>query len=145
MMCRDALVKRALVVSPRMGVEEALKAMHKASISYAPVLDDEGVVVGIFSLSRLLESALPVSLDLGGVSVPIESAPGMTKRLRKYMSGQVADVMQRPFRALHPDMPVETAIRWLREGGEPVSVVEKETGAFVGVITDESVLAALGA
>ncbi len=125
-------------------MRDALRAMDKAGISYAPVVDGEGVAVGIFSISRLLESALPVSLDMGGMNVSLQSAPGIARRLEKYMEGRVSDIMQRPFRALHSDTPLETAIRWLRENGEPVTVVQGETGMFAGVITDESVLAVLG-
>jgi len=148
MPCKDALVKKVMTVSPDMSVEQALKDMKKSGLFFAPVVDSDGTLVGLFSVSRLLENTLPVSVALAsggaaGVNVMVPSAPGMAKRLQKYRGARVSEMMQRQFGVVDPDMSLESAVRLIRETGEPAVVVDGPSGAFQGVVTAESVLEAL--
>lgn len=143
MLCKNALVKKVQVLSPDQMVGDALQILKKAGIRHAPVLGEGGTLEGIFSVTRVLENSLPVSLASGtGVPVTIPSAPGMSVRLRRITNDIVAHVMNRQVRAVHPDTPIETSVRLLAEGG-PVPVLDRESGEFLGLVTDESVLAAL--
>lgn len=147
MPCKNALITKTVTLKPGQTVDQGLAALKKADISFAPVLEDDGTLAGVFSLSRLLENTLPVSVAVAGggsvMNVTIPAAPGMVKRLQKYRLSKVSELMQRPARVFHPDTALDAAVHHVRGEGEPAIVVHPETGAFQGIITDNSILEAL--
>ncbi len=151
MSCKDALVTKVPPATPDQPVEAVVKNMRKNGVTLVPVIDSDQTLVGVFSFGILLEDTLPVSLAMGGrggsedspINVRIPAAPGMVKRLQRSMTAPVSALMQKPRNVVHPDTPLESAIREIREAGGPVPVVERETNKFVGFVSDESVLAAL--
>lgn len=149
MSCKEALVTKTVHLKPSQSVEQALAAMKKAGMTFAPVLEEDGTLAGVFSVGRVLENILPVSVAVavGGegaaMNVMIPSAPGMAKRFQKYRRGTVSEMMQRAPQVVHPDTPLDTVIRHVQESGEPATVVDSSTGAFVGIITENSILEAL--
>lgn len=149
MLCNDALVKKAVLLKPEQTVEQALSVLGKAGVTFAPVLEDGCALAGVFSVGRLLENTLPVSVAVGAgdggnvVNVMVPSAPGMAKRLQKYRNAKISEMMQRPVRTVHRDMPLEAAVRYIRETGEPAAVVDPDTGAYIGIVTETSILDAL--
>jgi CBS domain-containing protein len=147
MLCQDALVKKCLTARPDQSVESLLKEMRKDHAGFVPVVED-GLLVGLFSIGILLEDLLPVSLAMAGgedgpTNVMIPAAPGMATRLRRNLGTNVGMLMQRPARFLYPDTPLEAAIHELRDAGGAAAVVERKTNAFLGIVTNESALAAL--
>jgi CBS domain-containing protein len=148
MPCKDALIKKVLTLAPDLTVEQALKDMKKGKVNFAPVLDDEGNFLGVFSYSRLLQDTLPVSVAVGAdtakANIRIPSAPGMAKRLTRTLGSRVGDLMDRQVRTVNPDTALETAIRFIRDAGEPVAVIETQSWRFLGLVTDESLIDALG-
>jgi CBS domain-containing protein len=52
---RDAMSDRVISIRPDTTVEEAIRALVKHNISGAPVVDDEGALVGVISEFQLLE------------------------------------------------------------------------------------------
>lgn len=148
MPCQNALTTKIMTLKPADTVAQALKDMKKNKASFAPVVED-GELVGVFSLGRVLQNTLPVSVTLGGEGralggrpVRIPAAPGLGRRLQKSMTGTVAEIMERSVAAVTPDTPLEAAIRHIAQRAEPVCVVDGG-GAFLGVVTDETVMAAL--
>lgn len=147
MPCKDALTTKVFTLTPLHTVEQALKELKKNKTAFAPVVED-GLLLGVFSIGRLLKEALPVSVVLGleaGGGIPnvrIPNAPGMGKRLQRVMTSTVASVMDRTVSAVGANAPLEAAIREIAERAEPVCAVDAE-GMFLGLVTDESVLAAL--
>ncbi len=147
MLCKDALIKNPLTTKPDKTVEHVLKEMQKAGAVCVPVLDAQNIVIGLFSINILLEETLPVALAVGPddarINVTIPSAPGITKRLQKLMNTPVSDVMRRAFQTVGQDSPLESAIRAVCGQGAPVIVANPSDNSFLGMITDETLLAAL--
>lgn len=149
MPCREALITKPILLKPSQSVDQALAALKKAGATFAPVLEDDGTLAGLFSVGRVLENTLPVSVAVavGGegaaMNVTIPSAPGMAKRFQKYRQGTVSEMMQRPARAVYPDTPLDAAVRHIRENGEPAAVIDPATGSFIGIVTENSILEAL--
>jgi CBS domain-containing protein len=152
MSCKDALAEKVPPVTPDQTVETVIKSMRNSGVSIIPVVDADNALVGVFSFGILLEDTMPVSLAVGGgggedapppMNVRIPAAPGMVKRLKRSMMSPVSALMQRPRNVVHPDTPLESAIREIREAGGPVPVVEPKTNEFVGFVSDESLLDAL--
>lgn len=144
MPCKDVLVEKVLTLKPDQKVEPALKALGKEGVTFAPVVEDSGEFVGVFSISRLLFDVLPVSVSVGEggsfQNIRIPAAPGMAKRLQKDLAGLVSQLMERHVPVVSPETPLETAIRHIRQQGEPVVVIDEKSGIFRGLVTEQSLL-----
>lgn len=57
----DYMTRRLVTVSPEMSVNEAIRVLLENSISGAPVVDESGRLVGVFSESDCLKGALEAS------------------------------------------------------------------------------------
>lgn len=147
MPCKDAIVSKVPTVKPDQTVEQALKELKKSGASFAPVVDKDKILLGVFSVSRVLQDVLPVSVSVGEEgsmrNVHIPAAPGMAKRLQKHQTTLVSDIMDRQPPTVSPETPLEVAIRHVRAKGEPVAVVDAQSGQFKGVVSDESLLETL--
>lgn len=58
MRIRELMVTNAVTVSPDMTLKEAGIVLHNAAIDGAPVVDEQGVVVGLFTLSHVMQIVL---------------------------------------------------------------------------------------
>ena len=95
MSCEEAMITKVVTLDPDQTVEEALAMLTKKNIRAAPVLDDTGKLLGMFSFHHLLTSLLPVSVTmddgLQNLDFVIGAAPGVSKRLRKLKPQKVGD------------------------------------------------------
>ena len=93
-----AMVSKPVTVSPDLNVEKAIETLQKNKIDAAAVVDEEGALVGLFSLTVMMKNLLPVSVvvqDGIQLDIPIKAAPGIAKRLRKVYPLTVAEIMER--------------------------------------------------
>lgn len=147
MPCSSAYIKKLTKLSPDETVADVMKLYHKKNIDGFPVVDDEGKLAGFFSLQIMLENLLPVSASLGGIQglggVNLRAAPGIAKRLKKLQSVPVRELMSRNPAAVNPDTALWEGVSILVETGQPVMVVEKESGKFLGMMDKYAALAEL--
>lgn len=141
MSCKDAMIEKVLTLKPDETVEEALGAMKNQNVRFAPVIDKNKALLGLFSYRSLFRNILPVSLDIaGGASVPLQGAPGMNKRLRSLYSQTVGVIADRNISAVTANDPVWKAHDLIVKHGEPVIVMDEKTRKFLGLVTEESAL-----
>jgi len=143
MPCYAALVEKILVFRPDTLIEVALKDMRAGQMDYAPVVNQNGVIEGVFSLEGLMKNLLPVSVAMADgyqLDVTVRAAPGVAKRLRNVLSLPVETLMDRKFSTVSPQTPIWEGVNALVSQGSPLCVVEGETGKFVGLITSASIL-----
>ena len=142
MPCHTAVLKNVLTISPEDVVEDALKALHKQKISVAPVVDDNGILVGLFSMRSLLKNLIPVQVAMNdGVTMDIKvgAAPGVAKRLQKVKPLKVLEIMERKVETVRPDDPIWEGVSCLTKQDDPVAVVD-ESHKFVGLMTHASMI-----
>ena len=146
MFCKNAITEIKCVIGEETPAAQALAEMKAANVSLAPVLDGKAKILGLFTLRRFLADLMPVSVSIGQEAgkVRIPTAPGMARRLEKNGALPVSAFMDRQFQALGPDSPLEAAIRHIQERGEAVPIIDEKTGRFLGLVSAESVLEALG-
>ena len=87
MKARDVMVSPVITVKPSSGVKEVAKIFLERRISAAPVVDDQGKLVGIVSEGDLMHRA-EAGIDLWGITrsdaerkairVAAESTPGVS-------------------------------------------------------------------
>lgn len=138
-----AIAEKFLTVPPDMEVEKALKELKKKKIDFAAVVNDKGVVEGVFSLEVVMKNLLPVSVAMADgiqLDVTVRAAPGIAKRLNKVYPLTVETLMERKFNAVYPETPIWEAVNFLVTGKEDLIVVEGENLKFLGVITAQSAM-----
>lgn len=141
MPCHSAMIEKPLTVTPDTPVEDVLAKMKKAKRDYAIVVDEDGILEGLFSAQILMKNLLPVSISVsGGVAkdINIRAAPGVAKRMRKVLPIAVSNVMERNLNLVRPETPTWEGINLLTAHGEPLIVVEDEHLKFLGMITANS-------
>ena len=143
MPCHSAMIENPLSVKSDEEVGEVLAKLKKAKTQYAPVLDEDDKLVGMFSYEILLKNLLPVSVAMADgiqLDVTVRAAPGIAKRLKKVYHLPVSDFMERKVNAVHPETPTWEGINFLIMHGAPLVVVDSETEKLAGLMNGESAL-----
>lgn len=143
MPCHSAMIENPLSVKSDEEVGKVLAKMKKAKARYAPVVDEDGRLAGLFSYEILLKNLLPVSVAMADgiqLDVTVRAAPGIAKRLKKVYHLPVGDFIERKINAVHPETPTWEGINFLILHGEPLVVVEAETEKLIGLINGESAI-----
>lgn len=146
MPCHSAIVSKSVSVKPEDTVADVLKAIKKAKLTEASVIDESGVFCGVFSMKILLSSLIPVSVAMSeGVQLDVRlpAAPGVAKRLQNVKSLPVSNIMDRKPATVKPDTPVWEGVSLLTKHGSPLCVID-DKGKFHGLITHESLVEDLG-
>ena len=143
MPCQSAMIDKPLTVSIETPVEDVLKQLKKAKQTHAVIVNEEGIVEGIFSARNLIKNLLPISIAVQGhvpIDVNLQAAPGVAKRLKKALPIAVSNVMERKINVILPDTPTGEGVNMLTAQDTPLVVVEDESLKFLGLITSESML-----
>jgi CBS-domain-containing membrane protein len=143
MPCHSAMIDKVLTVSPEDSVDSVLDLMKKKNIEYAPVVDKDNKLVGLFSIQILMKNLLPVSIAMADglqLDMTMRAAPGIAKRLKKVGPLKVADIMDRRANLVNPETPTWEGVNLLVQYGPPLLVVDAESGTLTGVITAQSAL-----
>ncbi|MBL4588722.1 MAG: CBS domain-containing protein [Alphaproteobacteria bacterium] len=142
MSCESAMITEVITAKPDETVETVLARLSKHSLRCVPVIDDEGVLVGLFCLNKVLENLLPVAVTmpdgLQRLNFVVGAAPGIAKRLNKLISKNISEVMDEDMYVVHPTTQSWEAIRLMVRYGSPIPVVEKDTGKLCGLISEQS-------
>lgn len=147
MPCNDAMIADVITVKPDQTVGDAMEIFDHDHIRAVPVIDDQGTLVGLFSLNVILTNLLPVSVTmedgLQRLDFVVGAGPGIAKRLRKLKDRKIAEVMKTDCVVTHPDMALWEAIRLMSKHGSPIPVVAEKTGKLEGIISGQSLLEAM--
>lgn len=147
MPCHAATEKKLVVLSPEESVESAINILRQAHVNSAPVVDEGGKLLGLFSFKGLMRNLIPVSVAMtDGIKVDIKvaAAPGVAKRLGRVKPLKVTEVMDRKVLSVSPDDPLWEGVSLLTNYGGPLAVVD-DKGKLLGLITYASMLAELEA
>jgi CBS domain-containing protein len=144
----DVMERDVVSVHPETGVQELARLMHERHIGGAPVIDDEGRLVGIVTDGDLIaEDAdihAPPQIDIFGAIVYLGSFHKYEERLRKAVGASVGDVMTTRVHTVHPGDSVRRAATLMRDHKiNRVPVVDDE-GRLVGLITRTDIVHSLG-
>lgn len=143
MSCKAAIIDKYPKASPADPVEEILEIMKKGKVETVPVVDEDGSLVGVFSLLVMMKALLPVSVAVSGgvnMDIVIPAAPGIAKRLNKVHMLHISDLMERRVNAVAPQTAIWEALNLLVQGGSPLFVADPKTGRYLGTITSQSAL-----
>lgn len=139
MPCHAAMIDKHLTVSEDEEVGKVLKALKKNKTPAAAIINADGELSGLFSHHILLTNLLPVNVSVAGLSVGMEAAPGVAKRLRKVKALPVKDLMSTKFGVVHPETPTWEGLKLILESANPVIVIDQTSKKPLGMITEESI------
>lgn len=145
---RDVMTTDVLTVAPTDAVKDAMAALVRRGVDAAPVVDDDGRVVGLLSSGDLIVSEsqvhVPTVLSILGATIEL---PGERKRfeedLRRAVGGTVADVMTLDPFTSGPDDTLEDAATSLHVHDVSRLPVVDGDGRLVGIIARGDIIRAM--
>jgi CBS domain-containing protein len=144
----DVMERDVISVHPGTGVKELAEMMHERHVGGAPVIDDDGRLVGIVTDGDLIaEDAdihAPAQIDIFGAIVYLGSFHKYEERLRRAVGATVGEVMTTKVHTVHPDDSVRRAATLMRDHKiNRVPVIDDE-GRLVGLVTRTDIVHSLG-
>jgi CBS domain-containing protein len=145
---RDIMDPNPLTVSPRDDVGSLIRLLRGHELPGVPVVDDDGLLVGIVTEKDLIlrgddaDLHLPHFIEIFGGVVFLEPLQHLEDKLRKAFANRVEEMMTADVDTISPGASVHDAARLIsRSGHNRLPVVEG--GKLVGVVTRVDCLEAL--
>jgi CBS domain-containing protein len=144
-MPRNTLVRQVMTTDvlsfrPTDSVETAARALSERRLGGAPVIDDDGMVVGLLEDDDLIVQDtrlhFPTVISLFGAYLELPSSlHRFESDLRKAVGATVADVMDADAPTCRPDDTLETVATTLHERSASRMAVVDDDGRLVGVVS----------
>jgi predicted transcriptional regulator len=145
MLVKEIMTKDITTVTPQMDVHKLAELFIKKNISGAPVVDKEGVFLGLVLEEGLVfqdkKVHLPTFLNLC-VGFLTLGTHRFEEEMKKIAGSKVDDIMEKDVMILTPETPVvEMATTMVEKGIHYFPVLKK--GKLVGVVTKKDVVRAI--
>lgn len=137
---RQVMTTDVLTFRPADSVEAAARALSERRLGGAPVVDDDGRVVGLLEDDDLIVQDtrlhFPTVISVFGAYLELPSSlRHFESDLRKAVGATVADVMDADAPTCRPDDTLETVATGLHERNSSRMAVVDDDGRLVGVIS----------
>lgn len=146
MSASEALIPNPIHLTPDQSVKSALETLQAGHFRTAPVVDENGKVVGMFGLGCLMEDLLPMAAQIEDGLMDLDflvgGSPGAAKKIRKIGPQLVRNHMNREIEnfLLCPETPMLEVMRRLHKFGSPLPVIDEKTHKYVGLVSEQSCL-----
>jgi CBS domain-containing protein len=131
------MTREVVTIGPEASVEDLAKLLESRRISGVPVLDAQGILVGVVTQSDLVQRSrdleLPPALNILDLHLFLETPSHFQKRLEKLLGNKVKDVMTRDPVTVSPDTPVNEIARLMSAKGVHTLPV-LDAGKLVGIV-----------
>jgi CBS-domain-containing membrane protein len=108
---KDIMTRDVITVKPTTTIEELARTFIEKKISGAPVVDDNGDVIGIVTENDLISQNkrlhIPTVVRLFDAFIMLESPSRIEKEIKKMAAVTVADICVRDVITVAEDTPVE--------------------------------------
>lgn len=133
----------AITVPPGMTVKELGRVLIDNDIKGAPVVDDDGVLVGIVTeydlISRNKRLHIPTVLRLFDAFIPLEGSSAMEKEIKKMSASVVEDICTRKVVTITPETTLEEIATIMTEKRVHLLPVMKDA-EVVGIVDNHDVM-----
>lgn len=139
---KDIMTEDVITVSPSMTIEELARVLMKNQISGAPVVDEEGNLIGIVTENDLITQNkrlhIPTILRLFDAFIPLGTSR-LEKEIKKITATTVGEVCTKKVITVEPETPLEEIATIMTEKKiHLIPVVEK--GKIVGIIGKRDII-----
>ena len=137
---RDVMTTDVLTFKPSDSVETAARALSERRIGGAPVVDDDGLVVGLLEDDDLIVQDtrlhFPTVISVFGAYLELSSSlRHFEADLRKAVGATVGDVMDADALTCRPDDTLETVATTLHDRNASRMAVVDDDGRLVGIVS----------
>ncbi len=143
---RDIMTREVVTVPPEASVEDLAKLLEEHRISGVPVLDKDGVLVGVVTQSDLVQRSrdleLPPALNILDLHLFLVTPSHFKKQLEKLLGNKVKDVMTGDPITVAPDTPINEIAR-LMASKKVHTLPVQEAGKLVGIVGKLDLIRAL--
>jgi CBS-domain-containing membrane protein len=144
---RDIMTKEVITVSPRTSVLELARLLAEHKINGAPVVDDQGRLLGVVTQNNLIDRVkkfeLPHVITILDAHFYLERPSTFKKNLEKLLGNLVADIMATPPVTISPEVEVdEIASIMARQKIHTLPVLAGDK--IIGIIGKIDIIRALG-
>ncbi len=149
-LARDIMTAPAVTVKPEMSVKDLVALFRDRRIGGAPVVDDDGRLVGIVTEGDLMamdaDIALPHYFEIFDSIIYLESEKKFRDRVEKAAAANVEQLMTEgdKVKTVGPDEPARAAATLMsKHRFDRVPVVDDE-GRVLGIVTRHDIMKILG-
>lgn len=112
MLCaKDIMTKNVITVTPDCAVDKLASLLWENKISGAPVIDAEGLVIGIVTESDLIDQEkkihIPTMISFLDSVIMFGSAEKVEKEIGKMTGTTVSDICTKKFISVSEDTPID--------------------------------------
>ena len=137
---RDVMTTDVLTFLPSATVETAARALSERRLGGAPVVDEDGMVLGLLEDDDLIVQNtrlhLPTVISVFGAYLELPSSlRHFESDLRKAVGATVADVMDSDAPTCGPDDTLETVATTLHKRNASRMAVVDDDGRLIGVVS----------
>jgi len=108
---KDIMTRDVIVVRPETGIEELAKILVEHKISGAPVVNEDGEIIGIVTendlISRNKRIHIPTFIRLFDAFIMLERPRKMEEEIKKMIATTVGDICTKNVITVSEDTPVE--------------------------------------
>lgn len=145
---RDVMATDVLFFAPSDNVMDAMRSMLVRNVDGAPVVDDDGSIVGLVTTADfIVEEArvhLPTVIALLGAYIELPSSKKKFDHdMEKALGSTVGEVMSEAAPTLSLDDTVEYAATIMHEQGADRLPVVDDEGALVGIVARGDIVRAI--
>jgi predicted transcriptional regulator len=142
MKVKDVMTKNIISVKPGMSIHRLAELLVEKNISGAPVVDEEGKLVGIVQEEGVIfqdkKVHLPTFVHIWTGFLTL-GAKRFEEEMKKITANTIADIMEKDMLLLSPDTEIEDAATRMIEKGIYYCPVTEE-GRLVGIITKKDIV-----
>lgn len=137
-------VTKVITVSPDSTVEDALHLLDDKQVRAVPVVGEDGIYQGMFSLHEVIKCLVPSYLENQTLDFATGVSGILASRLHAIFPTRVGDhVAKDSHMKMHSATHSWEALRMLTKYGSPLPIVDEETGVLKGLISEQSAVEAL--
>lgn len=146
-LAREIMTREVVTVGPGTPVTEAAKILSQNNIGGAPVVDDNGALVGIISESDLIlrdvKLHFPTYIHFLDSIIYLESLNKFEEQLKKAVGAKVKDVMTTEVETVASDATVEDiATLMVDKDIDRIPIIKDSS--VVGIVTKGNIIRLLG-
>jgi CBS domain-containing protein len=148
MKVNDIMTREVVTVQPDTPVTTVASIFREKSLSGVPVVDDQGIVVGIITevdlIARHARPHFPAYIQFLDSVIYLESAKRYHESMRHILATTAAELMTFPVHTVDPEMDVQDLATLMVERRiNPVPVVDEEEH-LLGIVSHTDLLHMIG-
>ncbi|HNY64034.1 MAG TPA: CBS domain-containing protein [Deltaproteobacteria bacterium] len=141
---KDIMTTRVITLSPGQEVMEAARILLENHINGAPVLDEDGAIIGVLTrddlISQQKELPLPSYFVVLDALIPIRSIGQVEREVEKIAATTVEHAMTPDPVIVTPDTPIDQIAELMVDKKIHTIPVQEPGGTLAGVIGKEDLL-----